>query len=132
MTLCQSHQEINTLVATFILPQSTKIVFIFRIKSLPHILALSYRETERRQAPDKFLYTSHIRQSILLLIMCVCVFSSAVFVIWNSRRHAAGVCAGDAWQERSSPRGSEDCHVDRSTPGPRRPAQVCKQEQTLQ
>lgn len=44
------------------------------------------------------------------------------FAMWNSRRHAAGVCAGGAWQERSSPGGSEDCRVDRSTPGLKRPA----------
>ncbi len=63
---------------------------------------------------------------MLLLIIYMCVFSSTVFAIWNSRRRAAGVCAGGAWQERSSPGGSEDCHVDRSTPGLKRPGQTGK------
>lgn len=49
------------------------------------------------------------------------MFSSAVFAFQDSRRRAAGVCAGGAWQERSSPGGTEDCHADRSTPGLRRP-----------
>lgn len=51
-----------------------------------------------------------------------CVFSSAVFGVWNSHRRAAGVCAGGAWRGRNSPGGSEDCRVDRSTPGLKRPA----------
>ena len=49
--------------------------------------------------------------------------------MWNSRRRAAGVCAGGAWQERSSPGGSEDCRVDRSTPGLKRPERVDKRGQ---
>lgn len=55
-----------------------------------------------------------------------CVFSSTVFAIWNSHRRAAGVCAGGAWQEQSSPGDTEDCRVDRSTPGLKRPGQTCK------
>lgn len=54
------------------------------------------------------------------------MFSSTVFVIWNSHRHAVGVYAGGAWQERSSPGGTEDCRVGRSTPGLKRPGQICK------
>lgn len=46
-----------------------------------------------------------------------------VFAVQNSHRHAAGVCAGGALQVRSSPGDSEDCRVDRSTPGLRRPGQ---------
>lgn len=40
-------------------------------------------------------------------------------------RRAAGVYAGGAWQEQSSPGGTEDCHADKSTPGLKRPAQEC-------
>lgn len=40
-------------------------------------------------------------------------------------RRAAGVYAGGAWQEQSSPGGTEDCHADRSTPGLKRPGQEC-------
>lgn len=51
------------------------------------------------------------------------MFLSAVFARWDSHRHAAGVYAGGAWQEQSSPGDSEDCRVDRLTPGLKRPGQ---------
>lgn len=74
-----------------------------------------------------FLYlTADSAADYTTMCVCVCVFSSAVFAIWNSRRRAAGVCAGGAWQEQSSPGGSEDCRVDRSTPGLKRPERVGK------
>lgn len=60
-------------------------------------------------------------QQILITQLRVC---SRLFARWNSRRRAAGVCAGGAWQERSSPGGSEDCRADRSTPGLKRPERM--------
>lgn len=78
---------------------------------------------ELKQLGDSSHYTVCIWQLILVLIMQLCVCSLLMaFAMWNSRRHAAGVCAGGAWQEQSSPGGSEDCRVDRSTPGLKRPA----------
>lgn len=47
---------------------------------------------------------------------------SVEFAVQDSRRHAAGVCAGGVWQEQSSPGGTEDYRADRSTQGPKRPA----------
>lgn len=61
--------------------------------------------------------------------MAMCVYSFTVLAIWNSHRHAAGVCAGDAWPEQSSPGGTEDCRVDTSTPGLKRPGQTFKNGQ---
>lgn len=40
-------------------------------------------------------------------------------------RHAAGVYGEGAWQEQSSPGGTEDCRADKSTPGLKRPGQEC-------
>lgn len=54
-----------------------------------------------------------------VIIMCVCVCSDPGNR--DSRRRAAGVCAGGAWQEQSSPGGTVDYHADRSTRGPKRP-----------
>lgn len=54
------------------------------------------------------------------------VFLSTVCAIWNSHRRAAGVCAGGAWQEQSSPGGTEDYRVDRWTRGLKRPGQIFK------
>ncbi len=54
------------------------------------------------------------------------MFSSSALGFWDSHRHAAEVCAGGAWQERSSPEGSEDCRVDKLPPGLKRPGQTCK------
>lgn len=53
--------------------------------------------------------------------VCVCSGFQRVLWGWDSHRHAAAVCAGGAWQEQSSPGGSEDCHVDRLTQGLRKP-----------
>lgn len=82
-----------------------------------------------RQLADFSHYMFCISQMILLLIIQLCVFSSTVFAIWNSHRRAAGVYAGGAWQEQSSPGGTEDYRVDRSTPGLKRPGQICKKWQ---
>lgn len=58
----------------------------------------------------------------------MCVFSSRVCLqLGNSRRRAAGVCAGGAWQVRSSPGGSGGCRADTSTPEPRRPGQTVRE-----
>lgn len=57
------------------------------------------------------------------------VFSlCSVLALWNSHRHAAEACAGDAWQVRNSPGGSAGCRVDRLTPGPRRPAETMEDQ----
>lgn len=84
------------------------------------------------ETADRFLtlYFLHLTADSASDYTAMCVFSSTVFAILNSRRHAAGVCAGGVWQERSSPGGSEDCRVDRSTPGLKRPGQICKKGQT--
>lgn len=55
-----------------------------------------------------------------------------MFAVWHSRRHAAEVCAGGAWQVQKSPGGNEDCRVGRLTPGLRRPGQTREDYETYQ